>query len=169
MLAGQLPSLVVERVAVAVSRRIAEDRDVAVLFEPAHLDVVGDVAPDKVASDTIPCRTLGPQRPGMQPLDRRIADHITTEAVVERDDVRVRVLEWLLPRPVARRGHRRHRRLGGTGLRRGRLHEGGGERSAAKRRGQKRPSVVLRAHDLHLTPVFVARKSRERGELLPGD
>src|SRR5207247_5082161 len=62
VLARELPALVVERVAVAVPGRVTEDRDVAVLFNPAHLDVVGDVAPDQVPADSVPGRTFGPQR-----------------------------------------------------------------------------------------------------------
>src|SRR5438067_6016482 len=44
MLAGELAAFVVESVAVAVVRCLAIFADVAILLEPAHLPVVGDVA-----------------------------------------------------------------------------------------------------------------------------
>ena len=71
VLAGDLSSLEVERVAVRVARRVTEDRDVAVLFQPAHLDVVGDVAPEEIAADAVPGRAFGPEhlRVVVQPLD----------------------------------------------------------------------------------------------------
>ena len=143
VLARELPALVVERVAVAVPRRVAEDRDVAVLFNPAHLDVVGDVAPDQVTADSVPRRTFGPQRAGMEPLDGRVAHHVPAEAVVQGDDVGVGILQRLLPRPVARCRDRRHRLLRDRRLRRRWLADGAGERCAAERRCKKRPAVPL--------------------------
>jgi hypothetical protein len=66
--AGKLAAFEIERVAVAVAGRIAEGGDAAILFDPAHLDVVGDVAPDEVAADAVPRRTLGPERSGVERL-----------------------------------------------------------------------------------------------------
>ena len=104
VLARELAPLVVERVAVAVARRIAEHRHAAVLLDPSHLHVVRDVAPHQVAADAVPGRAFGPQRPDVQPPDHRVADDVAAEARVERDDVGIGILERLRPRPVARRG-----------------------------------------------------------------
>jgi hypothetical protein len=61
VLTGDLPALVVERVAVAVAGWIAEAaRDVIVLLEPAQILVVGNVAPQQVAADAAPRRPFGP-------------------------------------------------------------------------------------------------------------
>ena len=98
VLAGELPALEVERVAVAVAGRVAEHGDAAVLLDPAHLDVVGDVAPHQVAADAVPRGTLGPQRAGVEPLDGRVATHVPAEAIVEGDDVGVGILERRLRR-----------------------------------------------------------------------
>ena len=117
VLAGELTPFVVERVAVAVAGRIAEHRDAAVVFDPAHLHVVRDVAPHQVAADAVPRRPFGPERADVQPLDRRVADDVAAEARIERDDVRVGILQrrlaatsraaWEPARPAA--GRRRLR------------------------------------------------------------
>src|SRR6185436_20994116 len=101
VLAGDLAALEVEGVAVAVARRTAEDADVAVVVEPAHLYVVRDVAPQQEAPDGAPGRALGPQHAGGQPLDRRVAELVALEALVEHHDVRIRVARRDAARPVA--------------------------------------------------------------------
>ena len=80
VLAGELAALEVEGVAVAVAGWIAKHGHATVVVDPAHLHVVGDVAPDQIAADAVPCRTFGPQRPRVQPLDRRVADDVAAEA-----------------------------------------------------------------------------------------
>src|SRR5205814_1994941 len=72
MLAGELAAFVVESVAVAVVRCLAIFADVAILLEPAHLPVVGDVAPDKVVALAAPRRAFSPQCAGPQALNGRI-------------------------------------------------------------------------------------------------
>src|SRR5262249_44258926 len=111
MLAGELPSFEVERIAVAVAGRIAEGRNVAILFDPAHLHVVGNVAPYQVATDAVPRRTLGPQGSKMEASDDGVVDDIPPETLVESDNVRIGILDRVLPRPVPRRGDRRNRWL----------------------------------------------------------
>ena len=138
MLAGQLAAFVIERVAVAVAGWIAEHRDAAVVFDPAHLDVVRNVAPHQVAADAVPRRPFRPQRADVQPLDGRVADDVAAEARIERDDVRVGILHRLLPRPVARRRDGRHLRL--RRLRCRRRDRGGSEGG-----GQKRSSIPAAA------------------------
>ena len=107
MLARQLPALVVERVPVAVAGRIAERRHPSVVFDPAHLHVVGNIAPHEIAADAVPRRTFRPLRADMEPLDRRVEDDVAAEARIERDDVGIGIGDRLEPRPVARRRHRR--------------------------------------------------------------
>ena len=121
MLAGKLAPLVVERVAIAVGAGIAVGADVAVLFEPAHLRVVGDVAPHQIAASARPRRTLGPQHTGPQPADRRVVDFVFGEALVQRQDVRIGISHRLFAAPVALGAHRFWGKGGG---RQGRRQEG---------------------------------------------
>ncbi len=60
MLAGDLAALVVERVPVAVPRRVPVRRHAPVFFNPAHLHVVRDVAPHQVLAIAVPRRPFGP-------------------------------------------------------------------------------------------------------------
>ena len=117
MLAGDLPPLEVEGVAVAVVRRQAEDRHAAVVLDPAQLPVVRDVAPDQVAALSVPGRPLGPERPGPQALDGRVRLRQAVERRVDRDDVGV-------PEIDVRRGVRSEiaRRAGDRAGRRDRAH-----------------------------------------------
>src|ERR1039458_1858766 len=99
MLAGELAALVVEGIAVAVTRGLAHDADVAVVFQPAQLAVIGNVAPDAVTRDAVPRRTLGPQVAGIKPLNRRIAD-LGLELLVEDHNVGVRIARRSPAAPV---------------------------------------------------------------------
>src|SRR5207247_10949111 len=100
VLEGDLPVLEIERVAVAVAGRLAEDADVAVFVQPAELPVVRNIAPDEILSLRVPGRPFGPEAALEEPLDRRVADLVLLEAFVERDDVRVRVADRLGVRSV---------------------------------------------------------------------
>src|SRR5205085_9738352 len=68
----------------------------------------GNVAPDQISPDAVPGDAFGPQRPDVDPLDEGVADDITAKARIERDDVRVGILERLGPRPIARGRYRRY-------------------------------------------------------------
>ena len=87
VLAGYLPALEVERVAVAVVRRHAEHRDLAVVFQPAKLTVIGDVAPDEIAALGVPGRPLRPQRACPQACDRAVRLRVTVEQRIHREHV----------------------------------------------------------------------------------
>ena len=89
MLAGELPPLEVERIAIAVVRGHAEHAHVTVVFQPSHLPVVGNVAPDEITALRVPGRPLRPQRPGPQSLDRRVGLAEAIEARIDGEDVRV--------------------------------------------------------------------------------
>ena len=69
VLAGDLAALAVEGVAIGVAGGAADHADVAVVLEPAELDVVGDVGPDEVLADAVPGRPLGPEHAGVQAPD----------------------------------------------------------------------------------------------------
>ncbi len=58
----ELPALIVERVAIAVARRIAIRRDAPVVLNPAVLHVAGDVAPHQILPGPAPRRPFGPRR-----------------------------------------------------------------------------------------------------------
>ena len=101
MFTGQLAALVIECVAVAVARRLAEHGDAAVVFDPAHLPVVGNVAPDQILALAVPRRPLAPHAACPQPLNRRVADAQRIERRIVRDDVGIRIRDGL--RKIARR------------------------------------------------------------------
>src|SRR5262249_38167113 len=118
----------VEGVAVAVAGGAAHHADVAVVVEPAELDVVGDVAPDEIVADAVPGRPFSPEHAGVQPLDRRIADLVLLKAFVERDEVRIGIADGRLAGPGAVGGGCQR----GSGRGRG----GGGEEAAPGEHGE---------------------------------
>ena len=102
VLAGKLAPFEIERIAVAEAGGRAEDRDAAVFFDPAHLAIIGDIAPDQIAAHTVPGHALGPERAGVEALDHGVAHHVAAEAIIERDDVGIGILDQLIARPTAR-------------------------------------------------------------------
>lgn len=50
----------IERIAVTVTSRIAKHAVVAVFFEPAQLNVVGDVGPQQISPHAVPGGAFGP-------------------------------------------------------------------------------------------------------------
>ena len=62
VLARQLAPLMIERVAVAVARRLAEHGDAPVILDPSHLPVVRNVAPDQILPLAVPGRSFAPHR-----------------------------------------------------------------------------------------------------------
>jgi hypothetical protein len=58
--ASNLPSLKIEGVAVAVARRTAEDTHMTILFQPPHLAIIGNVAPEQITTYRVPGRAFGP-------------------------------------------------------------------------------------------------------------
>ena len=118
MLARELPPLMVERIAVAVARRLAKHRHAAIVFEPSQLPVVRYVAPHEIAPLAGPRGPLAPQPAGPQPLNRRVADAKRVERRVDRDDVGIRIRDRLsawseIPRRIRNhRGRAGPRRLG---------------------------------------------------------
>ena len=113
VLAGELAAFEIEGVAVAVAGGFAIHADVAVFFQPAHLAVVGDVAPDQEVAGGMPGRPFGPAGAGVQALDGGVADPVLVEARIERDDIRIGIAERLRGRSSraasARRPERRPR------------------------------------------------------------
>ena len=103
VLAGDLAALAVEGVAVGVAGGVPHDAHVAVVLEPAELDVVGDVGPDEVLADAVPGRPLGPEHAGMEAPDRGVADLDLGEARVEDEDVGVGVAGGFGVGPVVSR------------------------------------------------------------------
>ncbi|MFD1378633.1 hypothetical protein [Fodinicurvata halophila] len=114
--AGDLAAFPVEGVAVAVSRGIAElAGNVLVFLEPAQLFVAWNVAPDEIAANTVPGGSLSPERTGVKPDDRRIAD-LGGEPWIELDDVWLRIAYRLsIGTEIPGKRVWRHRRRGGNG------------------------------------------------------
>ena len=113
--AGKLAAFEVEGVAVAVARRITEDAHVAVFVKPAQLAIVRNIAPDKVSANAVPCATLSPQRSSPEFLNRRIADLVFLEALVEHHDVGVGITHRLFGGPITLGGERLRRKGRGRG------------------------------------------------------
>ena len=129
--ARDLSALIVEGIAVGMIRWLAEYAHVAVLLEPAQLAVIGDVAPEQVAPDSVPSRAFGPQHVGavVETLDRGVAE-LGLETLVERDDVWIGITGRHAAGPIA---------LGCARQRRQRRH---GQRR--RRAAEKRPAVGSR-------------------------
>ena len=72
-----------------------------VLFEPAHLPVVRDIAPHQVACPAVPGRTFRPEQAGVYALNRGIADLVFCEALIDDDDVFVRIARRIVTGIVA--------------------------------------------------------------------
>src|SRR5215471_18881679 len=89
MLAGNLPALEIEGVAVAVVGRHAKDADLTGVFEPAQLAIVRDVAPHEITALGTPGRALGPQRAGPQSLDRPVSLYVIPEEGIDDNYVGV--------------------------------------------------------------------------------
>src|SRR5687767_5283912 len=83
MLAGDEAAFPVGRVAVAVARRLPEDRDGTIGLVIAKHAVIGDVGPDKIASGGEIGWALGPATAGEELVDLRIAVEQAPEALVE--------------------------------------------------------------------------------------
>jgi hypothetical protein len=102
VLTGDLASLPIEGIAVAVARRVAEDADLTVILQAAQLDVVGDVAPQQEAPHPVPGRPFQPQSAGPQALDGRVADPVLIKGRGDRDDVGVGIVHrWCVRTIVA--------------------------------------------------------------------
>src|SRR5712691_333147 len=147
VLAGKLAALVVESVSVAVAGGIAEHGHAVVVFDPAHLYVVGNVAPHQIAPHAVPGRAFGPQCAEVQAPDDGVADDIAAEALIQRDDVGIGVLDGLLSGPVAWRRHRVD-----AVLRNGRRQD-----CAAQRGRKKGASMNVVSHTRY---VYRTRRSR---------
>ena len=118
VLAGKLAPLEIERIAVAVVRRCAEDGDAAVVLDPAQLTIVRNVAPHKIFAFGTPRRALGPQSTGPQALNRRIGLAQTIERGLDCQNVGVGEVRCrrATRAEVARRLRDRGRRTNGRSL-----------------------------------------------------
>src|SRR5258707_4290419 len=118
MFARNLTSLMIERVAIAVVRGLAEHRDAAVVFDVAQLTIVGDVAPDEVASLGAPSRAFVPLAAGEEPMDRGVVDPERIERRVDGDDVGIGIGHRIrIGTKIARRIGDDGRRGGSRGVR----------------------------------------------------
>ena len=81
VLAGNLAALIVERVAVAIAAGFAEEGHPVVVLDPAHLQIVWNVAENKVAPDAVPSAALGPKRVGVgvKALEGCVAELVLVE------------------------------------------------------------------------------------------
>jgi hypothetical protein len=95
-----LAAFVVERIAIAVAGRISEDRHASIIFDPPHLNVIRDIAPHKVSAYAIPCRPFCPECSKVLAPDDGVVHDVSPEPIVERNDVRIRILNRILTREV---------------------------------------------------------------------
>src|SRR5271165_434816 len=116
VLAGELATLEIERIAVGVARRTAECSDPAVLPDVAVLRVAGHVAEHQVLTLARPGWALRPLRPGPQPAHRAVARCELPERRINDDDVGVRIDRGVARAPIARRGGDRASRRAELGI-----------------------------------------------------
>ena len=69
VLAGHESPLRIDRIAIGVVRRLAEDAEMVVVPQQAHYPVVGDVAEEQIIALAEEGWTLGPAEPRGNPLD----------------------------------------------------------------------------------------------------
>src|SRR5713101_1536529 len=112
VLAGELATLEIEGIAVAIVRRTSEDGDAAVVLAPAQLTVVGDVAPHEIAPLAAPGWPFRPERPSPEAEDRRVALAQAVEHGIGGDNVGIDVGRRLTP--ITRRSRDGARRIGGS-------------------------------------------------------
>ena len=67
----------------------------SVVFQPALLDVVWNVAPDQIPTDAVPCRAFRPEGvfTVIDSLDRGVAEFEFVEALIERNQARIGVTD----------------------------------------------------------------------------
>ena len=178
MFAGELAPLRIEGVAVAVVRRIPEDRHPALVLEPPQLTVVGNIAPDEIAPLAAPCGTFGPERSRPEARERRVRLHERVEGRIDRQDVgigeigRGRRVGTELARRIRDDGRCRQR-SDLAALREGRCrsHEGGARRRSERR--EKMASRHLCCHGCSAADVIpparakLWQNSRDRKERAP--
>src|SRR5512147_105089 len=99
-----------------------------VILRPSHLPVVGNVAPQQIASLRAPGWAFGPQHTGVKALDRRVGLGEVVEGRVDRDNVGVPEIggRGAARTEIARRAGDRRRRRHGAAL---------GQRAACSRYG----------------------------------
>src|SRR5258705_35207 len=115
--ARYLTTLMIERVAIAVVRRLAEHGDAAVVLDVAQLAVVGDVAPDEVASLGTPSRAFVPLAAGEEAMNGGVVDPERVERRVDGDDVGIGIGDRTrIGAKVARRIRDDARRVGSRGV-----------------------------------------------------
>src|SRR5271165_1168757 len=116
VLAGELATLEIERIAVGVARRTAECSDPAVLPDVAVLRIAGHIAEHQVLTLARPGWTLRPLRTGPQPAHGAIARCELPERRIDDDDVGVGIDRGVARAPIARRGGNRARRRAELGI-----------------------------------------------------
>src|SRR5712671_3082681 len=160
ILAGELPALMVEGIAVRVIGRPAERRHPPILPDIAVLNVAGYVAEDEILPLARPSRAFGPIGAGPRPADRRTPQPDTVEGRIDDDDIRVGIDRRAARRPIARwrgdctRGRAELRIRRGLRLRSGSARgerggadsRGAGQQTAARQwmaRGHVAPPIIL--------------------------
>ena len=112
VLARELPAARVEGVAVGKVRLRAQHTHRVGRFIPPHLTVVRDIAEHHISTDPVPRRPFCPESAGPFPDERRVADHVLPEPLVEDlpDAGRIPVRLWPDRKALRQRGRGRCRR-----------------------------------------------------------
>ena len=134
MFAGKLPTFIIERVAIAISRWIAEHCRAAIVFNPTQLHIGRNVTPNQVATHAIPSHTFSPGSARVQALHAGIANHVFAKAIVQRNNVRFGILDGHLTSPIPWSWNRRNSCRS--------LPRCNGCRRPANRRAKKGPSIT---------------------------
>src|SRR5436190_18301165 len=70
---------------------LAHYADVAILFKPSVLTVIGDIAPKQILASGVPADSFGPKVASVVAHDSRVADLDLREAGVKHQNVRFRI------------------------------------------------------------------------------
>jgi hypothetical protein len=65
-----------------------------ILSQPAVLNVVRNITPDKITPYAVPGGSFSPQHSSVEPLDRGVAEFVFGKAWIQDNDVAIRVANW---------------------------------------------------------------------------
>ena len=116
VLAGNLAAFIVKRVSIAVAAGMAKLADMAIFLQPAHLDIVRNIAPQKIFPHTIPRRPLGPEHIGVrvQSANGCIAKFVFCKQRIQHQHIRLGITRGGFTGPITIGNHRRGRKRRGS-------------------------------------------------------
>ena len=78
--AGNLPSLMIKSITIAIARRVTKFSDPIIILNPAQLSVIGYITPHHITPNTIPGRALSPHGAYMMALNGGVKENIASKS-----------------------------------------------------------------------------------------